>query len=116
MERGDLERLSREDPTELMLRLQCPEKTSRTSFKPHSTDRKEQREHSKPGRAKPNHDGHSRVLSEVSDHIHDHRLGFYPCCQATLPCDLAAETVSAHERIDLPEVWRCAARPAARVS
>ncbi len=104
MERGDLERLSREELIELVLRLQRPEKTSRTSSKPPSTDRKEQRERSRPGGAKPGHDGHSRVMSEAPDHVHDHRPGACPCCQATLPCDLAAETLSVHERIDLPQV------------
>ncbi|MFX6201704.1 IS66 family transposase, partial [Acinetobacter baumannii] len=53
MGRSELERLSREELIELVLRLQRPEKTSRTSSKPPATDRKEQREHSKPGGAKP---------------------------------------------------------------
>jgi transposase len=44
MGRGELERLSKEELIELVLRLQRPEKTSRTSSKPPSTDRKEQRE------------------------------------------------------------------------
>jgi hypothetical protein len=52
MGRNDLERLSKEELIELVLRLQRPEKTSRTSSKPPSTDRKEQRERSKPGGAK----------------------------------------------------------------
>src|SRR5215210_3143577 len=47
MGRGELERLSQEELIELVLRLQRPEKTSRTSSKPPSTDRKEQREKSK---------------------------------------------------------------------
>ena len=62
MGRGELERLSKEELIELVLRLQRPEKTSRTSSKPPSTDRKEQREKSKPGGAKPGHEGHSRVM------------------------------------------------------
>ena len=62
MERGDLEQPSREDLIELVLRSQRPKKTSRTSSKPPSTDRKEQRERSKLGGAKPGHDGHSRVI------------------------------------------------------
>ncbi len=59
MSRSDLERLSKEELIELVLRLQRPEKTSRTSSKPPSTDRKAQRERSKPGGAKPGHEGHS---------------------------------------------------------
>ena len=52
MGRSDLERLSKEELIELVLRLQRPPKTSRTSSKPPSTDRKEQRERS--NRAEPN--------------------------------------------------------------
>ena len=66
MGRGELERLSKEELIELVLRLQRPEKTSRTSSKPPSTDRKERREQAKPGGAKPGHEGHSRALSETS--------------------------------------------------
>ena len=44
MGRSELERLSKEELIELVLRLQRPAKTSRTSFKPPLTDRKEQRQ------------------------------------------------------------------------
>jgi transposase len=47
MRRDDLERLSRDELIELVLRLQRPDKTSRTSSKPPSTDRKEKRENAK---------------------------------------------------------------------
>ena len=60
---GRSERLSNEELIELVLRLQRPQKTSRTSSRPPATDRKEQRERSKPGGAKPGHDGHSRIIS-----------------------------------------------------
>jgi len=43
MGRSELGRLSCEELIELVLRLQRPEKTSRTSSKPPATDRKEQR-------------------------------------------------------------------------
>src|SRR4051794_1314011 len=104
MGRGELERLSKEELIELVLRLQRPEKTSRTSSKPPSTDRKEQRERSKPGGAKPGHEGHSRVISETPDEVVEHRPDLCPCCLAALPGDLAAETVSVHERVELPAV------------
>ena len=58
-----------------MLRLQRPEKTSRTSSKPPATDRKERREQAKPGGAKPGHEGHSRVMSEDPDAVVEHRPG-----------------------------------------
>src|SRR5215203_2943399 len=104
MGRGELERLSKEELIELVLRLQRPEKTSRTSSKPPSTDRKEQREKSKPGGAKPGHEGHSRVMSETPDEVVEHRPDQCSGCGAALPADLPAEVVSVHERVDLPEV------------
>ena len=73
MGRSDLERLSKEELIELVLRLQRPQKTSRTSSKPPSTDRKEQRERSKPGGAKPGHEGHSRIISATPDEVVEHR-------------------------------------------
>ncbi len=53
MSRGDLERLSKDELIELVLKLQRPAKTSRTSSKPASTDRKERREQSRPRRPQP---------------------------------------------------------------
>src|SRR5687768_2192393 len=104
MGRSDLERLSKEELIELVLRLQRPQKTSRTSSKPPSTDRKEQREKSKPGGAKPGHEGHSRTLSETADRVVDHRPEQCPRCQTALAGDVPAEPVSVHERIELPPV------------
>src|SRR3712207_2705395 len=104
MGRGDLERLSKEELIELVLRLQRPQKTPRTSSKPPSTDRIEQRERSKPGGAKPGHEGHSRIISDTPDEVIEHRPDHCSCCGAALMTDLAAETVSLHEQIDLPEV------------
>ena len=104
MGRSDLERLSRAELIELVLRLQRPEKTSRTSSKPPATDRKERREQSKPGGAKPGHEGHSRVLSDDPDTVVEHRPDRCACCGGTLHGDLPAEVVSVSERIELPEV------------
>src|SRR5215213_6497638 len=104
MGRSDLERLSKEELIELVLRLQRPEKTSRTSSKPPSTDRKEQRERSKPGGAKPGHEGHSRIISNTPDEVVEHRPDCCSCCGAALMTDLPAETLSTHEQVDLPEV------------
>src|SRR3954464_14117556 len=117
MGRGELERLSKEELIELVLRLQRPEKTSctsskppstdrkeelielvlrlqrpekpsRTSSKPASTDRKEQRERAKPGGAKPGHEGHGRVISETADEVVEHRPDQCSWCGAALPADL----------------------------
>ena len=121
MGRSELERLSREELIELVLRLQRPEKTSHTSSKPPSTDRKERREQSKPGGAKPGHEGHSRAMSETPDEVVEHRPDCCACCGGGLPIDLPADLVSTFERIDLPPVqphigvgaarWEDAARP-----
>ena len=87
-----------------MLRLQRPEKTSRTSSKPPATDRKEQRAQSKPGGAKPGHDGRSRVMSDDPDAVVEHRPVQCSCCGGVLHRELCAELVSVSERIELPAV------------
>src|SRR4051795_10287191 len=104
MERADLERLSKDELIELELRLQRPEKTSRTSSKPPSTDRKERREQARPGGAKPGHEGHSRTLAQDPDRVIEHRPACCPDCGLGLPADLQAETDSTHEAIELPPV------------
>ena len=73
MDRTDLQRLSREELIELVLSLQRPGKTSRTSSKPPSTDKKEKRESSRPGGAKPGHEPHNRRLADKPDAFHDHK-------------------------------------------
>src|SRR5215212_8999189 len=88
MGRSELERLSKDELIDLVLRLQRPEKTSRTSSKPPSTDRKEQREKSKPGGAKPGHEGHSRTLSERADRIIDHVPEQCPACGSRVVADV----------------------------
>ena len=104
MSRDELERLSKQELIELVLRLQRPHKTSRTSSKPPSTDPKQRRERSKPGGAKPGHKGHSRSLSETADRLIDHRPEHCPSCRAALASDLAGEVVSLHDYIELPQV------------
>jgi transposase len=104
MSRDELERLSKAELIELVLRLQRPHKTSRTSSKPPSTDRKERKERSKPGGAKPGHEGHHRRLSQTPDRVVNHRPDQCPCCRAALGSDLPSEVVSLHDRIDLPQV------------
>jgi transposase len=104
MDRSDLQRLTKEELIELVLRLQRPAKTSRTSSRPPSSDRKEQREKSKPGGAKAGHEGHSRIISSTPDEVVEHRPDQCSCCAAVLTADLPAETISLHEQIDLPQV------------
>ena len=49
MDRDDLKKLSKDELVELVLKLQRPAKTSRTSSKPPSTDRKAKRSVNRPG-------------------------------------------------------------------
>jgi hypothetical protein len=49
MDRTDLQRLSKDELIELVIQLQRPDKTSRNSSKPPSTDKKAKRENSRPG-------------------------------------------------------------------
>src|SRR3954465_1501424 len=104
MGRSDLERLSKEELIELVLKLQRPEKTSRTSAKPPSTDRKAQRERAKPGGAKPGHEGHSRIISPTPDEVVEYRPDRCSCCSAVLMAVLPGETITLHEQIALPAV------------
>ncbi len=104
MGRSDLERLSREELIDLVLRLQRPEKTSRTSSKPPASDRKARRDQAKPGGAKPGHEGHSRAISDDPGALVEHRPDRCSCCEGALGGDLRAEVVSVCERIELPEV------------
>jgi transposase len=104
MGRSDLERLSNEELIELVLRLQRPPKTSRTSSKPPSTDRKQRRDQAKPGGAKPGHEGHSRAMSPDVDRLVDHQPDHCPCCRTRLATDLPTETVSEHDTIELPAI------------
>ncbi|MGF3027897.1 IS66 family transposase [Methylobacterium aquaticum] len=105
MSRSDLERLSKEELIELVLRLHRPEKTSRTSSKPPASDRKERREKARPGGAKPRHEGHNkRALTPDPDQVVEYRPASCSACGELLPTDLTAEVVSVHERIDLPLV------------
>jgi transposase len=72
MDRTDLQQLSKEQLIDLVLRLQRPDKNSRTSSKPPSTDKKEKRENSRPGGAKPGHEPHNRRLADNPDEFRDH--------------------------------------------
>src|ERR1035437_8659507 len=80
MDRSDLQRLSRDELIELVLQLQRPDKTSRTSSKPPSTDKKEKRENSRPGGAKPGHEPHNRRLADNPDAFRDHMPSHCELC------------------------------------
>ncbi len=104
MNRDDLQKLSKDQLIELVLRYQRPAKTSRTSSKPPSTDKKARREHAKPGGAKPGHKGHSRALHEDPDEIIDHRPDTCPNCNGHLGSDLAGDVVGEYDEIEIPPI------------
>jgi transposase len=104
MNREELERLTKGELIELVLRMQRPDKTSRTSSKPPSTDRKEQRESSRPGGARPGHKGHARALAEALDMIEDHRPTDCRHCGLPFADDAPGAVIGEYDEIDLPEI------------
>lgn len=104
MERGDLERLSKQQLVDLVLKLQRPPKTSQTSSRPPSTDKKARRQHSKPGGAKPGHEGHNRALHDNPDETVDHRPDICPQCHGQLDSDLAGDVIGEYDEIEVPEI------------
>ena len=104
MNREELERLTKPELIYLLLGLQRPDKTSRTSSKPPSTDRKGKREGSRPGGAKPGHKGHARALTETPDAHEDHRPGHCQHCGLPFGEDAMGEVIGEYDEIDLPEV------------
>lgn len=104
MNRDELRELSKEELVELVLKLQRPAKTSRTSSKPPSTDRKAERAGSKPGGAKPGHKGHFRELAEQPDDVVEHRPDRCSGCGHVFVPDAAGEVIGAFDSVDLPPV------------
>lgn len=104
MSRDELAKLSKEELIELVLRLQRPEKTSRTSSKPPSTDRKEKRENAKAGGAKPGHEGHSRRLCENPDAVEDHAPTHCEHCGLPFGEGAERELIGEYDEIEIPPV------------
>ncbi|MCP5073580.1 MAG: IS66 family transposase [Rhodobacteraceae bacterium] len=104
MSRDDLEKLTKAELVELVLKLQRPGKTSRTSSRPPSTDKKEKRENSKPGGAKPGHKGHFRLLAETPDHTTDHRPDCCLGCGHVFAENQGGEVIGEYDAIDLPVI------------
>lgn len=107
MNRDDLEKLSKDELVEAYLALQDgrkrPPKTSRTSSKPPSTDRKERREGSKPGGAKPGHKGHFRALTGAPDQVTDHRPDRCSGCGHVFAADAPGDVIGEYA-LDLPAI------------
>jgi len=104
MDRDTLEKLSKSKLVDLVLSLQRPAKTSRTSSKPPSTDRKARREQSKPGGGKLGHQGHSRSLHPAPDETVDHRPDVCSRCSASLAADLHGDVIGEYDEVDLPPI------------
>lgn len=104
MDRGDLQRLSKEQLIELVLRLQRPDKDSRTSSKPPSTDKKEKRENSRPGGAKLGHEPHNRRLADNADEIRDHMPSVCEACGGVFSADAEPELIGEYDEIEIPPV------------
>lgn len=104
MNREALEGLTTPELVELVLQMQRPDKTSRTSSKPPSTDRKARREGSRLAGAKPGHKGRARGLAEVPDVYEDYHPAH--CCYYGLAFaeDASGAVVGEYDEIDLPEV------------
>src|ERR1700709_2723621 len=104
MDRTDLQRLSREELIELVLALQRPDKTSRTSSEPPSTDKKEKRENSRPGGAKPGHEPHNRRLADDPDEYRDHAPSVCEACGELFAVDAAQDLIGEYDEIEIPPV------------
>ncbi len=104
MDRDELHKLSKGELVELVLKLQRPSKTSRTSSRPPASDKKERREHAKPGGAKPGHKGHFRALHESPDETVDHRPDECPQCHGQLDQALGGDVIGEYDEIELPHL------------
>ena len=104
MDRSDLQQLSKEQLIELVLRLQRPDKTSRTSSKPPSTDKKEKRENSRPGGAKLGHEPHNRRLADDPDEFCDHMPSVCERCGLAFPSDTRKDLIGEYDEIEIPPV------------
>src|SRR3974377_1527013 len=102
MDRTDLQRLTKEELIELVSQLQRPVKSSRNSSKPPSTDKKEKREHSRPGGAKPGHEPHNRRLADNPDELRDHRPTHCELCGGSVSPDADMELIGEYDEIEIP--------------
>src|ERR1019366_2702957 len=104
MDRTDLQHLSKDELIDLVLQLQRPDKTSRTSSKPPSTDKKEKRENARPGGAKLGHEPHNRRLADNPDEFRDHIPTHCDLCGGSLSSDAELELIGEYDEIEIPPV------------
>ena len=106
MNRDDLQRLSKDDLIELMLRLQRPDKTSRSHPNRHRRIEKSGASRPSPGGAKPGHEGHSRKLCETPDAVEDYEPPHCPNCLGPFGADAERELIGEYDEIELPPFSR----------
>lgn len=104
MDRGNLQRLTKEELIDLVLKIQRPQKMSSASSKPPSSDRNERSEEARPGGVKAGHEGHSRAICEDFDSLVECRPEQCPGCQAALSNTLQGQIVGTCEMAELPEI------------
>jgi len=104
MDRTDLQQLSKDQLIELVLRLQRPGKTSQTSSKPPSTDKKEKRENARPGGAKAGHEPHNRSLSENPNAFFDHVPDACERCGGVFASADPRTLIGEYDEIDIPPI------------
>lgn len=104
MDRTDLQQLSKEQLIDLVLRLQRPDKNSGTSSKPPSTDKKERRENSRPGGAKPGHEPHNRRLADNPDEFRDHAPTICAGCGGSFSPEVERELIGEYDEIEIPPI------------
>ena len=108
MDREQLQQLSREELEAYCLKLQSklglPRKTSKTSSKPPSTDKKAKRANSKPGGAKPGHKPFHRSIAKSADEVIDHSPASCKHCGAAFLGDEAVEIIKVYEQVDIPPI------------
>lgn len=104
MDRTVLQQLSKDELIDLVLRLQRPGKTSQTSSKPPSTDKKEKRENARPGGAKAGHEPHNRSLSENPNAFFDHVPDACERCGGVFSCADPRTLIGEYDEIDIPPI------------
>ena len=100
MDWTDLQQLSKERLIELVLRLWRPDKNSRTSSKPPSTDKKEKRENARPGGAKFGQEPHNRRLADDADAFGDYMPTACEDCGAEISSDEPRELIGEYDEIE----------------
>jgi transposase len=104
MDRTDLQWLSKDELIELVIQLQRPGKTSRNSSKPPSTDKKANRDNTRPGGAKPGHEPHNRRLADNPDEFRDHKPTHCAQWGGAVSPEADMELIGEYDEVELPPV------------